>query len=356
MSLQLTSGSFEKRDEKSVSEPIQSDDAYIILKRSVGGGESSIPQRCQASSDTSVGQRNSDSTSIPSDVDHTNEVDGQDSTSIASLWTTSSSPSPPPVAPSTARTCDGSEEKTSLPVPFPQSEIAELEDSRMFTTESTSCAKNGSCDPLISSIYHRELDQNDPRVIAASSFMGPETVLFGQVLSGVLTHGDRLVLGPIGIEGSFSVCSVQSVRVNDVPVRSAVAGQTATMILKLEVEETVRSNSLPPIDENVHYHSGGFNEEANPSSASLNSLGSGATTAPSISTDGSDNIRNSSSFNRIKPTLGQGQGCGSSSISAGSGLVLLSPDFNPVAYWEFEVSNHLFLHPCDLVPYAPFIV
>ena len=308
----------------------------------------SISQKCQASSDTSVEQRIFDSTNISSNVDHTaNEVDGQDSTSIASLWTTSSSPSPPPVAPIIARTCDQSEENTSSPPPFPHSEIGELEDSRMYSTESTSCAKNGSYDPLISSINHRELDRNDPRVIAASSFMGPETVLFGQILSGILTHGDRLVLGPIGIEGAFSVCSVQSVRVNDVPVRSAVAGQTATMILKLEMEETAKSYSLPPIDENVLYHSGGFNEEANPSSASLNSLGSGATTAPSISTDGSnESIRNSSSFNRIKTTLGQGQGCGSSSISAGSGLVLLSPDFNPVAYWEFEVSDPYIL-ACD---------
>ena len=317
--------------------------------------ENSIPQRCQISSGASVGQRSFDSEGAPGDVDQlTNEVDGQDSTSIASLWTISSSPSPPP--PSTAlsigRTSEELEDDPSSASSFSQHETLESHesidshkrspDSRNNATESTSCAKYGSYDPLTSSINPREIDRNDPRVIAASSFMGPETVLFGQILSGVLTHGDRLVLGPIGIEGAFSVCSVQSVRVNDVPVRSAVAGQTATMVLKLEVEEAARDYSLPPIDENVLYHSSSLNEEGNGSSASLNSLSSGATTAPSISTEGSDSIRNCSSFSRMKTVLGQGQGCGGSSINAGSGLVLLSPDFNPVAYWEFEVGVKMF--------------
>ena len=175
--------------------------------------------------------------------------------------------------------------------------------------------------------------------VAASSLMGPDTVLFGQILSGVLSQGDRLVLGPIGIEGAFSLCSVQSVRVNDVPVRSAVAGQTATMVLKQESQESKNQFSdlssvviaAQSVSVSLEIGSVGSVMAEHSSTASLDSICSGVTSSVTSSTfiTGDSDCRRDSSVRVRAPSQG--------SISAGSGLVLLSPAFNPIAYWEFEV-------------------
>jgi hypothetical protein len=271
-----------------------------------------------------------------------------DSTSIASLWTaTTSSPSPPPALNSSgldtirrhyAASCVASTAESNRRKLEYKEAMASDEDLAVLmgleTRDHTFCSndavKGGS-----------KTSPNSVASVAASTFMSPDTVLFGQVLSGVMTQGDRLVLGPLGTEGLFSLCSVQSVRVNDVPVRSAVAGQTATMVLKQEHQE-----NSPTKSDDLTFVTGTSKEGLDRSaSVSMNSLSSGLTMSTLDTRDSSDSVRISSSISQVKSSPGQGQGTSAtSSLSAGSGLVLLSPNFKPVAHWEFEVSTtHTFI-------------
>lgn len=277
-----------------------------------------------------------------------------DSTSIASLWTaTSSSPSPPPAvnssgldiirrqytASSIASTADSNRRKAEYHEAMASDEdIAILmgRESGDHTFCSNDAVKGGS--PVHTP---SKSSPNDIASSAASTFMGPDTVLFGQVLSGVMTQGDRLVLGPLGTEGVFSLCSIQSVRVNDVPVRSAVAGQTATMVLKQELQESSPTKCSVTASDDLTFVTGTSKEGLDRSaSVSMNSLSSGLTMSTLGTPDSSDSVRISSSISQVKSSPGQGQGTSAtSSLSAGSGLVLLSPNFKPVAHWEFEVST-----------------
>jgi hypothetical protein len=121
-----------------------------------------------------------------------------------------------------------------------------------------------------------------------------------------------------------------------VPVRSAVAGQTATMVLKQEYLE-----NSPTKSDDLTFVTGTSKEGLDRSaSVSMNSLSSGLTMSTLDTPDSSDSVRISSSVSHVKSSPGQGQGTSAtSSLSAGSGLVLLSPNFKPVAHWEFEVSD-----------------
>lgn len=287
----------------------------------------------------------------------TNKICDSDATSIASLWTEiSSSPSPPPLA---------------IPSPEPKVVAAHHINSTaaVYVTPNAkhdgvialnnehehdaliSDENNESTFEMESKINESWIDKSFPSSnledsltkAVSGSFMGPDTVLFGQILSGVLTQGDRLVLGPIGTDGAFSPCSIQSIRVNDVPVKSAVAGQTATMVLKSEVQEIVDVASRSATAETAPTMTGHSTADMPRSSSSLNSLSSGVTSVSSATVDSSDSIRINDSNSCTKASLcqgsGQGQGVSTgTSLSAGSGLVLLSPEFNPIAYWEFEVS------------------
>ena len=277
------------------------------------------------------------------------EITRADATSIASLWMNSSkSPSPPPLlserilpisqmhytAPSSSgrlihvnhdsRLSDG----VSLCV---DDGTAGPEDMVDITDESDNSEDEKAVIDNDTSTASNEDKAKKSLISAASSLMGPDTVLFGQILAGVLTQGDCLALGPIGIEGTFSTCSVQSVRVNDVPVRSAVAGQTATMVLKQVHENWTSRSSVMITAESISESAAGVNV-AHSSSQSLDSIYS-CVTSNTIGTGGSSDIsRIHDTGSCIKTLFPQG-----ASVSAGSGLVLLSPALNPIAYWEFEV-------------------
>lgn len=284
------------------------------------------------------------------------KISDSDATSIASLWTEiSSSPSPPPPAipsPEPKVVAPRYIKSTSAALASPTAEhdrelapdISINDESNEISFEAGSKVSELWTDKSFPS---SNLEENLSKVVA-SSFMGPDTVLFGQILSGVLTQGDRLVLGPIGTDGAFALCSIQSIRVNDVPVKSAVAGQTATMVLKSEVQEIVEVACRSACTETSSMTAGHLSTEVpRSSSISLNSLSSDVTSVSSATIDSSDSIRINNSVSRVKASLCQGPGQAVStgtSVSAGSGLVLLSPEFNPIAYWEFEVclpSYHL---------------
>lgn len=276
------------------------------------------------------------------------KISDSDATSIASLWTAiSSSPSPPPPAipsPEPKVVPSRYTKSTSAVLATPTAEHdRELAHDISINDESTEISFEAGS--KVSEMWTDKsfpisnLEENLSKVVA-SSFMGPDTVLFGQILSGVLTQGDRLVLGPIGTDGAFTLCSIQSIRVNDVPVKSAVAGQTATMVLKSEVQENIEVACRSACTETSSMIAGHSSEDMPRSSISLNSLSSDVTSVSSATIDSSDSIRINSSVSRVKAPLCQGPGQAVStgtSVSAGSGLVLLSPEFNPVAYWEFEV-------------------
>lgn len=371
-------GSFEKRDEKTTSVEGSGDDSISGSKSRCGSGKE---ESCFWTSDnnetvspvekkavigsvklherTSTGLSNLQNKMLEKgSLDSRSNCNRSDSTSIASLWTAaSSSPSPPP-----ALNCSG------LDLVRKQYTTPSMTSASDFNRRKLECLETKSSDEDFETRMSPESGDpsfcgNDaaqgegsvhtPTKIAtnsnisgaASTFMGPDTVLFGQVLSGVMTQGDKLVLGPLGTEGVFSLCSIQSVRVNDVPVRSAVAGQTATMVLKEEPHETSSEKSPGISSDDLTFETGTSKEGLDRSSSvSMNSLSSGLTMSSLGTLDSSDSLRVSSSISQMKSSPGQGQGSSStSSLSAGSGLVLLSPNFKPVAHWEFEVSATFYL-------------
>jgi GTPase len=356
-------GSFEKRDEKAISAESCGNDRTPFSKSRCGSGKDEScfwtsdnndimspaeKRSAKFGDDNSTGLTNLKKNMM--DKGGGNCLDNcsrSDSTSIASLWTaTSSSPSPPPAVNSSGLDIIRRQYAASSIVSTADSNRRKLEyqeasdedlailmghETRDNTFCSNDAVKGGS--PVHTP---SKSSPNNIASVAASTFMGPDTVLFGQVLSGVMTQGDRLVLGPLGTEGVFSSCSIQSVRVNDVPVRSAVAGQTATMVLKQEYLE-----NSPTKSDDLTFVTGTSKEGLDRSaSVSMNSLSSGLTMSTLDTPDSSDSVRISSSVSHVKSSPGQGQGTSAtSSLSAGSGLVLLSPNFKPVAHWEFEVSD-----------------
>ena len=295
------------------------------------------------------------------DITQNCEITGDDATSIASLWMNSSkSPSPPPIASHCPLV--GSQRNQTAPSSSAKldSENSSGEVSEGFSLRYDGTARNGDCVGITDDADSSEIDKpangsdsstsseedkaRRPLSHVASSLMGPDTVLFGQILSGVLTQGDCLTLGPIGTEGTFSLCSILSVRVNDVPVRSAVAGQTATMVLK-QVEEELTSCSSVVISAasvSIDTETGRL---ANSSSVSLDSIYSGIT---STTISAGDSSRMRENGGRVKTSFSQG----GPPVSAGSGLVLLSPALNPIAYWEFEVMGSSY--PFSNAPLNPY--
>ena len=75
----------------------------------------------------------------------------------------------------------------------------------------------------------------------SSSSSSSVTVLSGQVLSGVVSLGDALLVGPLGAEGAFIPVTVASLRVNNVAVKKALAGQLTTLV----VDEQTSSPQTP---------------------------------------------------------------------------------------------------------------
>ena len=356
-----SAGSFEKRDEKSstTEAPGSKVDALlntvlaassngICARKCIGTRSNSSPISSALRSSNLDGGINKTSRKLSAsgnssairtdykecEMERRGDISNADATSIASLWIDSAkSPSPPPPSASICvtasrieRTALSSSGRSGPESIFSQSDSifknAEESGTNSFLDTSSEQASGINCD------YKKSCSTIS---FAASTLMGPDTVLFGQILSGVLTQGDRLVLGPIGIEGTFSSCSIQSIRVNDVPVRSAVAGQTATMVLNQEHEDLT---CQPPSDTVVESTPGDLADQrlVNSSSVSLDSICSGVTSNAAATVDSGDNIRCRDNSSRSKSLSSQ-----VTSVSAGSGLVLLSPAFNPVAYWEFEV-------------------
>jgi hypothetical protein len=354
-------GSFEKRDEKNACNDAEECETSAPFTSSAGlFGEDNVDHSSHVSVPDEkkfpkpsnecmnhVSTAPQKCTTIDSRL--SSKISDSDATSIASLWTEiSSSPSPPPPAipsPEPKVVASRHMKSTSAALATPTTELdRELAHDISINDESNEISFEAGS--KVSELWTDKsfpcsnLEENLSKVVA-SSFMGPDTVLFGQILSGVLTQGDRLVLGPIGTDGAFALCSIQSVRVNDVPVKSAVAGQTATMVLKSEVQENIEVACRSACTESSSMIAGHSSADMpRSSSISLNSLSSDVTSVSSATIDSSDSIRINSSVSRVKTALCQGPGQAVStgtSVSAGSGLVLLSPEFNPIAYWEFEV-------------------
>ena len=92
------------------------------------------------------------------------------------------------------------------------------------TTTATTAISNGTST--------REVNSTDNgAILSGSSSSSSVTVLSGQVLSGVVSLGDSLLVGPLGAEGAFVPVTVASLRVNNVAVKKALAGQLTTLVV-----------------------------------------------------------------------------------------------------------------------------
>ena len=126
------------------------------------------------------------------------------------------------------------------------------------------------------------------------------TVLSGQVLSGVVSLGDVLLVGPLGAEGVFLKVTVVSLRVNNVAVKKALAGQLTTLV----VEEQSPSPSPQTATTSVPSPSAPSGTEASWTMAEMTRTGS-------LNTLGCKSPRSTSSLSSYAMT--PGNGCSSSS-------------------------------------------
>jgi len=140
------------------------------------------------------------------------------------------------------------------------------------------------------------------------------------VLDGQLAVGDHLLLGPT-INGGFVPVSIASVRLNNVPVRYAAKGQTATFRLtRLSMVNILQYRALILAE-----------KKSNPPSP-----------------QGVDGAANTTSTVSITLTTKKR----SSSI----GLVLLSPSLHPRACREFCAEVHIINHPSSVrIGYEPVV-
>jgi hypothetical protein len=88
------------------------------------------------------------------------------------------------------------------------------------------CAETVSSDPAVP-------QAPSPSQAGGNAAEIEKAIFLVQVQSGVINVEDLLYLGPVTREGRFCVVSVRSIRVNNVPVRSAMAGQCATVMVEL---------------------------------------------------------------------------------------------------------------------------
>lgn len=141
-------------------------------------------------------------------------------------------------------------------------------------------------------------------------------ILIGKVLHGRLAIGDQLLLGPT-LVGGFVPVSIASVRLNNVPVRYAAMGQTATFRL-------VRATMATVMEHRSMIATAA--EKKNPPSP-----------------PGADGIALNNNHTAKKR---------SSSV----GLVLLSPSLQPRACREFSAEVHIVNHPSSVrVGYEPVV-
>jgi hypothetical protein len=231
-------------------------------------------------------------------------------------------------------------------------------------------------------------------------------VLLTQVCTGVLRQGEKLLLGP-GAHGEFVPTVVVSLRVSNVPVCSASAGQCATIVLRAadddvpdfydvdsdpdlvlaeadssvdtlltssgkkrttekEEHEENAGNNDPPKQTSSHITSSPVRDAHNltcfPKTGTATGTATGIVEAESSQQRQRTPLSASSSFS-LSPsessrsgksgTAGSHAACSSSSRTraalSGAGLVLLSPTAMPTAHWEFEVrmficlGDHLFV-------------
>lgn len=145
---------------------------------------------------------------------------------------------------------------------------------------------------------------------ASSPTTAAKTILLGKVMQGRLTLGDVLVLGP-SPQGVFVPVAVASLRLNNVPVRYAKTGQTATFQL-------ARVDAMPAA-------------YAAATAARAAVVGAGdAPPPPTVTaTDG-----DAATTPPVPPTVASGTAGGRRRTDAG-GLVLLPLDVRPMATWEF---------------------
>lgn len=167
-------------------------------------------------------------------------------------------------------------------------------------------------------------------------------VLSGQVLLGVLSLGDDLLVGPVGPEGAFVPVVVASLRVNNVAVKRALAGQCVTMV----VAETGGSGS-----------GSAFAACKSPRSAA--SLSSSKT--PSRSASPEDEVKRDSNVSppKASPAAVTSPSTPPSPPATVLGLpgqVLVSASAQPAAHWEFDAEIIIINHPGKVrVSYEPVV-
>jgi GTPase len=165
----------------------------------------------------------------------------------------------------------------------------------------------------------------------------PNKILIGKVISGKLQVMDELFFGPT-LHGHFIPVVIASIRLNNVPVRFASAGQTATFklvrvvnrkydefspLIILKHEEKSTAQQIPLLQRSFL----GADEKITNQTVS--------TTFDSPITVGQNNIKQ-----RL----------------ASSGLVLMSSQLEPSSYYEFEAEMLIMNHPSKIrVNYEPVI-
>ena len=145
----------------------------------------------------------------------------------------------------------------------------------------------------------------------SSSSSSSVTVLSGQVLSGVVSLGDSLLVGPLGAEGAFIPVTVASLRVNNVTVKKALAGQLTTLVVDEQSSppststRTVLSSAPPtPSGTETRTGAGGLMAAEMTRIGSLNSMGcKSPRSTSSLSSYATAPASNCSSSNNLMTTL-----------------------------------------------------
>ena len=167
-------------------------------------------------------------------------------------------------------------------------------------------------------------------------------ILIGKVLHGRLAVGDTLLLGPTCLTGNFLPVIVTSVRLNNVPVRYAAMGQTATFRLARVPLSALLSGEYKnsSLGGQSGGQSGGKMGGGSPGNATAGSPSVGL----SLAQEPPSAKENSSSIPTVKKRT--------SSV----GLVLLSSSLQPLACREFSAEVHIVNHPSSVrIGYEPVV-
>lgn len=181
-----------------------------------------------------------------------------------------------------------------------------------------------------------EFTPSSKRSRAFASDDSSAVIVLGMIKSGAVTVGDVLLYGP-DKTGAFLSVIVNSVQINRVPVRTAHAGQCATLLLR-------RRKDPESSEEELLTYSGGLSTTG--STEALTSIGS----ETSITIEGGIPLREDDEWTEDDNSV-------VNEIWAKRvGLVLLSPLLQPRACWGFQAEVFILNHPSIIkVNYEPVV-